>query len=146
MPAPSHPPEEVFEEISEVYRAEVEFRLSRTAPATTALRPSTGRSGAAVLLPRFSVMLILFPLFGVAEDFVGFADILELLLGGLIAGVYVRMVFPGELAVGRLDLLVLGRPANPQYLIVVLISGTIHVCALRSKFRYSGIRYSGIQE
>ena len=45
---------------------------------------------------------------GVGEGFVGFGDLDEFLLGGVVAGVFVRVEFLGELAVGRLELLVCG--------------------------------------
>ena len=42
-------------------------------------------------------------LVGAAEDFVGLAELLELFLGGVIAGIFVRMKFDRELAVRLFD-------------------------------------------
>ena len=39
-------------------------------------------------------------LLGVGKNFVGFLDLLELFLGGLVAGIQVGMIFARELAVG----------------------------------------------
>ena len=50
----------------------------------------------------------------VREDGVGLADLLEALLGGLVAGVLVGVVHPRELAVGLLQLGVVGLPGDAQ--------------------------------
>ena len=39
---------------------------------------------------------------GIAQGLIGFTDFLEFLLGLLVVGVLVRMIFDGELAVGFL--------------------------------------------
>ena len=49
--------------------------------------------------------VVLLALLGVGEGVVGLLDLLELLLGLLVAGVAVRVVLAGELAVGLLDLI-----------------------------------------
>ena len=45
---------------------------------------------------------------GVREDFVGFLNLLELLFGGFVAGIQVRVILAGQLAVGRANFF---RPA-----------------------------------
>src|SRR6266851_4399173 len=55
-------------------------------------------------LPVGAEQVVLLALFGIAEDLVGLVDFLELVLSALVAGVDVRMVFAGELAVGALYL------------------------------------------
>lgn len=45
---------------------------------------------------------------GVGEGFVGFGDLDEFLLGGVVAGIFVGVEFLRELAVGGLELLVGG--------------------------------------
>ena len=54
-------------------------------------------------------LVVLLALLGVAEHLVGLVDLLELRLGGLVAGVHVGMVLAGELAVRLLDLLLRRR-------------------------------------
>jgi hypothetical protein len=49
-------------------------------------------------------------LLGIVEDLVGLGDLLELLLGRLVAGVPIRVVLEGEFSVGLLDRVVV-RPA-----------------------------------
>ena len=50
----------------------------------------------------------------VLQDVIGFADVLELLLGFLVARVAVRVMLHGELAVGLLEFLGRGAARNPQ--------------------------------
>ncbi len=56
---------------------------------------------------------------GIGQDVVGLGDLLEPLLGLLVALVAVRVVLARELPVGLLDLLVGGVLADPQDLVVV---------------------------
>jgi hypothetical protein len=44
------------------------------------------------------------PFLFILKDFVGLLDLLEALLGGLVAGIDVRMELSGEAAVGLLNL------------------------------------------
>jgi hypothetical protein len=55
----------------------------------------------------------------VLEDLVGLVDLLEPPLGLTIAGIAVRVVLHGQLAVSRLELLGRGVPADPKHLVVV---------------------------
>ena len=48
-------------------------------------------------------LVVLRPLLGVGQHLVGLVDLLELLLGGLVAGVHVRVVLLRQLAIGLLD-------------------------------------------
>ena len=59
------------------------------------------------------------PLVGVGQDLVGLAYLLELLLGGFIAGVPVRMVFHCQLPVSLFDIIGTGAFVNAQHLIIV---------------------------
>src|SRR5574337_637747 len=61
------------------------------------------------------------PLVGVAQHFVGFADLLEALLGGWISRILVGVVLVGQLAVGLLNLLGPGVAVDPQNLVVVAL-------------------------
>src|SRR5690348_17611519 len=56
----------------------------------------------------------------VLERLVGLGDFLELRLGVLLLG-HVRMIFPGELAIRRLDLVGRGRFLDAQDRVVVLV-------------------------
>ena len=62
-------------------------------------------------------------LVGVAEHLVGLAEFLELVLGGLVAGIFVGMKFHRELAVGFLDVLGAGAAFHPQDLVIIALRG-----------------------
>ena len=62
-----------------------------------------------------------------AEDFIGARDLLELLFGGLVPGIFVRVVFDGELAVRLLDL-VRGRRFGYSQNVVIILR---HECYLK---------------
>ena len=65
-------------------------------------------------------LVVLLLLFGIAQDRVGFADLLEFLLRLLLVTLgFVRMVLQGQLAVGLLDFFGRGLAAHSQYLIVI---------------------------
>src|SRR5687767_3786417 len=66
---------------------------------------ATGGAGLFVLAPVRAQLVVLFPLGGVAEDFVGLVDLLELRLRGFVARVHVRVILPRQLPEGLLDLL-----------------------------------------
>src|SRR5204863_576196 len=63
--------------------------------------------------------VVLLALVRVAHDVVGGLDLLEALLGLGVVGVAVRVVLPGELAVGLLDLLGRGLLVDPEDLVRV---------------------------
>ena len=58
----------------------------------------------------------------VIQDFVGFAQFLELFFGSLIAGVLVGVKFDGQFAVGLFDFLVACVPFHPQDFVIVAFS------------------------
>jgi len=66
-----------------------------------------------------AVGVVTLPLLRVAEDAVGLGRLLELLLRFLVAGVAVGVVLEGELAIGRLHLLVGGVARHTEDLVVV---------------------------
>ena len=68
---------------------------------------------------RVAVLVVLRLLVGVAQDLIGLADLLEPLLAGLVAGVQVRMILLGQLAVGLADLVVRGALLQAQDLVVI---------------------------
>jgi hypothetical protein len=105
------------------HRAEAARPAARVHVPCPALRPVGRPAGGAGLLVRPPVgaqLVVFLPFFGIAEDFVGLVDLLELGFGGFIAGVDVGMVFAGELAVRLLQLLRGGRLRNTERRIVVL--------------------------
>src|SRR5712691_7011056 len=61
------------------------------------------------------------PLLVVLQDIVGFADVLELVLGRFVAGIAVRVVLHRELAVGPLQLIGIGRFRHPKNVVKVLL-------------------------
>src|SRR5262249_19180702 len=60
------------------------------------------------------------PLVGIRQNRVRLADLLEALLGLFVAGVFVRMVRPGEIPVGPLQFGVIGVSGHTEHAIVVL--------------------------
>jgi hypothetical protein len=103
---------EHVEEVAQVPEAEV-AEIEALALEGIELRPEG-------LVP---ALVVLATLLGVGEDGEGLGDLLEPLLGCLVAGVHVRVVLARELAVGRLDLLVVGGARNAQDLVIVLLGG-----------------------
>ena len=55
----------------------------------------------------------------VAQGLVGLAEFLEFFLGGLVARIFVRMKFDGQLAVGLLDFLVAGAAADAEDFVII---------------------------
>ncbi len=56
-----------------------------------------------------------------AQNVVGFLDFLEAVLGGLVAGIQIGMMFAREFAVGLADLLRIGVALHPECLIVIVL-------------------------
>ena len=80
-------------------------------------------AGAAVLvrLPVRPELVVQLALRRIGEDLVGLADLLEPLLGGYVALVYVRVVLPRKLAEGLLNLGRAGRAWHAQRRVVVAV-------------------------
>ncbi len=66
-----------------------------------------------------SVLVVNRPLLFVRKDFVGFGGLLELFLGLFVAGVSVRMVFYGQLAVSPFDFVNRGAFFYSQYFVTI---------------------------
>src|SRR5947209_7305421 len=105
------------------------WRLMRPAPATPSAEKSLEEifeDGAEACLepggrcPHAAEPVILRALVGVGEHGVGLADFLEARLRGGIAGVLVRVELPCEVAVGLLELGVLGVAPDAEDGVVVL--------------------------
>jgi len=73
----------------------------------------------AFLLPVLPKPVVFRPFLAVGEDLVGFADDFELFFGGFVAGVEVRVVAAGELAVGAFDFGEAGVAVHPQDLVII---------------------------
>ena len=91
--------------------------ISETAIAATAIATLTGavigiHAGEAELIITGALLVI-------GKDFVSLADLLELLLGSLVAGVAVRMVFHGAFSVCFFNFLSAGALLDTQHLVVV---------------------------
>ena len=101
--------EHFLEDVAE-HRPEIEAlaALERTARSSTTLER------------RRAVAVVGRPLLGILQDVVGVADFLELPFRFLVAGIAVRMVLHGELAVRLLDVVGAGRPAHPKQLVKVM--------------------------
>ena len=68
-----------------------------------------------------AVLIVQLALFRVRKHLVGFIDFLELFLGILIAGVIVRVVLHGQLAVSLFDLRIGGRFGYSQHFVVIAL-------------------------
>src|SRR5215204_5316781 len=78
------------------------------------------RAGLFVHAPIRAQLVVLLPLFGIAQHFVSFVDFLEACFGGLVARIDVRMELAGQLAKGLLDLLLRGRLRDAERFVIVL--------------------------
>src|SRR5690606_12462115 len=112
----SSAPEEGLEEVGETGSEKV---LRFVSFLTTGKRSSV--SGLLVLFPVSTEFVVLRSLGGIAEHFVRFSNFLEFFFCLLVAGVLVRMILNGELAVGLLDFLLTGFFAYTQRCIVILV-------------------------
>ena len=87
-------------------------------PAARTAAPSVGvlRSARPASLERTAVAVVHFPLFRVAQHVEGRLDLLEFLLRRLVVGIFVGMVFFGQLVIGLLDLGLRGLARTPRVL------------------------------
>ena len=107
--------EQVAEDVAQVYAAG-----TAEATAKTATEAAAGLAGPIVGIdPGKAELVIALAFFRVGKYIVRLVDFLELLLGGLVAGVQVGVVLFGELAVGAFDLGIGGVFADPQHLVII---------------------------
>ena len=92
---------------------------------TEAARSAAARTTHAALESRMSELIVGSPLLLIFQRFVGFVDFFEFVLGVLVAGIAVGMVFLGEPTVGRLQILFGSVPLNAENFIIVALG---HVC------------------
>ena len=103
-------PSETAEDVAEVAEDVVEVHAAGAETSEAA--------GRAVHACR-AELVVAGTLVGVAQHVVGLCRLLELLLGFLVAGIAVRVVFDGHLLVGTLNLVGRGRTLHAEYLIIV---------------------------
>ena len=107
--------EQVAEDVAQVYAAGTAEATAKTATETAA-----GLAGPIVGIdPGKAELVIALAFFRVGKYIVRLVDFLELLLGGLVAGVQVGVVLFGELAVGAFDLGIGGVFADSQHLVII---------------------------
>src|SRR5262249_47351747 len=82
--------------------------------------PVRGWGELGTALPVCSELVVLLAFVGVAQDFVSFLGLLELLFSLLVVRVEVRMVFAGQLAIGLLDFSIAGAARHAENLVIVL--------------------------
>src|SRR5437773_6419448 len=81
------------------------------------------------------------PFFRVGEDGVRCGGFLELFLGRLVAGIAVRVVFQGQLAIRAFDLGLAGRPSHGEYFVVVALAHDFATLTIEGRNRRSPIVY-----
>jgi hypothetical protein len=105
--------EDIAEQIAQIHAPAAGKSVEPAAEAAALARAVGGvHAGKAELI-------VLGALVGIAEDLVGLVDLLEFFLGFLVAGVIVRVILQGQLAVRLFDLLGAGALGDAQHLIVV---------------------------
>ena len=101
--------EEVSENVSKV----------KTGTAKTAAEAAAGIGVKVGIHTGEAVGIVPGPLVGIGQDLIGLPYLLELLLGRLVAGVPVRMVFHCQLPVCFLNVIGAGAFVHAQHLIIV---------------------------
>src|ERR1035441_729856 len=101
--------------IGEIETAKIEMRAVRLA-SRTALP-----GGGSTVFGVEAELVVHGTLLGVAEYVVGFLDVLEAVLGGLVTGVEVRVVLTSQLAIGLADLLRVGFARYAEGFVVVVL-------------------------
>ena len=114
--------EQGFEEIAEIAAPGLKATAGTgRAPAEVkAAFPSGRGTEILALLPVLAEPVVFLTFFRVFQYLVGFVDFLETLLG-VRRLVDVRMIFAGQLAIGPLDILLLGVTVHAQYLVIVFV-------------------------
>src|SRR5262249_44349931 len=83
-------------------------------PARTGARPRSRRfEGAAIAIVQFALARVV-------QDVVGRLDLLELLLGRLVVGIQVGVVFPRQTAIGFLNVSLRGVAFDPEDFVVIV--------------------------
>ena len=98
------------------------FKVDAAAKSAAAKSAGTAARAAARAEGGMAELVVLLPFGGIAEDFVGLGNLLELFLGGFVAGVFIGMIFNGHFAVGLFDLIRRGAFGDAEQFVVVLFS------------------------
>jgi hypothetical protein len=72
---------------------------------------------------RVPVLIVNGTLFLIRQNAVGFRRFFERFFGLLIAGVFIRMILDGQLAVSTFDLLLAGGPGDSEHLVIISFAG-----------------------
>ena len=103
---------DVAEDVAQVHTVAAETAAEAARAAAVLGRIVGVDPGKAVLVVELALLLI-------GEHLVRLVDLLELFLGFLVAGVVVRVVLHGQLAVSLLDLRIGGRLGYTQHFVVI---------------------------
>src|SRR6202030_185537 len=115
----------LFEKITEAGSAEFELDAAVTgsvaaeSSARLLRTPSRWRLESTRLIPISTELVVFFPLLRIAQDFVGFIQLLEFFFRGRLVFVDVGMVLARQLAKRLLDIVVTGGLGNAQRLVVI---------------------------
>src|SRR5579883_804998 len=119
------PAEQVAEQVAErrvvkVRGLETHAALARAPAGAAKPRLAGGCLGCLGVLPIVPIAIVLLALLGIGENLVRLADLLELASASLSARIQVRMILPGEAAIGLPDLFLTGALGYAQHLVIVL--------------------------
>src|ERR1017187_439275 len=104
-------------EMGEIEAVEIEVGTALPAASRGARRAGAGKAVVGIE----TELVVHGTLLGVAQYVVGFLDVFEALLGGLVTRVEVGMVLAGELAIGLADFLRIGFARYAQRFVVVVL-------------------------
>jgi len=107
-----------LEKVLQIRSAKMDFEIRRGRAERVRAWPRSARSK---LPPVVSETVVLRSFVRVAKHVVGFTNFFETLFRRRIAWIDVRVILPGELAVRRLDLLLVGVPLDSEDFVVVFV-------------------------
>src|SRR3954470_11443434 len=124
-PPPEHvtEPEEVAEVAEDVLEAGERIRIE-------AARPGAAHPGMPVTIVERALL-------GIGHDRVGFRRFLETLLGGVVAGIAIRVVLQRQLAIRALDLLIRGFPRDAEDLVIISLAHPLATFTIAGRSRRS---------
>src|SRR5471030_674590 len=112
------PPAPEPREVGEVEAAEIHVGMRRLAGSALA-------RGVTVVRVEADLVVHL-ALLGIAQNVVGFLDVLETIFGGFVAGVQIGVVFARELPVGLTDFVRVGFAGNTESFVVLVPGSSGH--------------------
>src|SRR6184192_2298257 len=117
--------EKRFEEIAESRPTKFKLHVAAavTAPliksATGLTAPLRWRLESARLVPIGAELVVFLALLRIAQDFVGFVNLLKFFLGGFLVLGHVGMIFPGQFSKGAADLVLRCCFGNTERLVII---------------------------